>query len=814
MKKQIVSNKLFKRSLLVSAVVSGLSSTALYAEESGVAAKVDEGSVERIMVTASKRLTGLQETPVAITVVSGQSLEQAKILDINDLQTLVPTLRVSPLQRSTNTNFAIRGFGNGVNNTGIEPSVGVFIDGVYRSRAAAQIGDLPRVQQIEVLSGPQSTLFGKNASAGVISVRTLEPSYDLEGKVEVGVGNYNQQSAKGYITNGITDNLAFSLSGGFNTRDGYTDSISGLDKVNDKDRWNIRGQALYEPTDDVTVRFIADYSEIDEACCTISNAINGPAAGAIEFLGGQVTDPADPFGYTSALNKDPENTVEDSGISMQIDVEFDGFALTSITALRNNQSTWNYDIDFTSLDILRETGDIKIDTFTQEFRLISTGINKLDWMVGAFIFQEEVDSKDALLFGDDIRNYFDVLAPGLLAPVEALYGHAPGSFFSADTVIATQYVQDNDAYSLFANFDYHITDEFTATVGIAYTNDEKDITTQQQNNDVLSAIDIDNDLTVLGVPLSFIPQLAPAIPALKSFQFLPPLLELPNSVEENKTSDSKTTWSVRLAYEVNDNINVFATAATGFKASSWNLSRDTLPFTADQEAIEAAGIAQVNQGYGGRYASPEESTVYELGMKARFENGAFNVTVFDQTIDGFQSAIFVGTGFVLANAGKQSTQGIEFDSVYNPTENWSLTLAGTFLDPVYDSFEGASGVDGPVDLSGEKPAGIHEQSIIAGITYNFEFENGMYGYIRTDYLYESEVNLVENVPDSLTREVSTFNASAGLSLENGVNIQIWARNLNNDEYYVSAFPPPIQTGSFGAYPNQPSTYGASISYEF
>ncbi|MFT6901079.1 MAG: iron complex outermembrane receptor protein, partial [Colwellia sp.] len=289
----------------------------------------------------------------------------------------MPTLRVTPLQRSTNTNFSIRGFGNGTNNTGIEPSVGVFIDGVYRSRAAAQIGDLPRLQQIEVLSGPQSTLFGKNASAGVINVRTMAPSFDLEGNVEVGYGNYNQQLVKGYITNGVTDELAFSLSGGYNTRDGYTDSVSGLNKLNDKDRWNMRAQALYEPNQDVTVRFIADYSEIDEACCTVANAINGPTTGAVQFLGGIVNDSADPFSYTSALNMDPRNTVEDSGISMQVDVDYDSFAFTSITALRRNESTFIHDIDYTSLDIIRESGDTKIDTFTQELRLNSTGVNKL-----------------------------------------------------------------------------------------------------------------------------------------------------------------------------------------------------------------------------------------------------------------------------------------------------------------------------------------------------------------------------------------------------------------------------------------------------
>ncbi|MFT5388073.1 MAG: iron complex outermembrane receptor protein, partial [Candidatus Omnitrophota bacterium] len=453
----MLTTQSFKRSLLVTAVLSALSSSVIHAQENDVAQE-DDKDVERIMVTASKRLTGLQETPIAVTVVSGDLLEKANVLDINDLQTLVPTLRVTPLQRSTNTNFAIRGFGNGTNNTGIEPSVGVFIDGVYRSRAAAQIGDLPRVQQIEVLSGPQSTLFGKNASAGVISVRTMEPSYDFEGKVELGIGNYNQRTMKGYITNGITDELAFSLSGGFNTRDGYTDSVVGLSDINDKDRWNARAQALYEPTQDVKIRLIADYSEIEEACCTVDDVINGPTTGAVQFLGGVVNTPGDAFGYKSALNIDPISTVEDGGLSLQVDVDYDGFAFTSITSLRNNDQTWIHDVDYTSLDILRETGDIKIKTFTQEFRLTSTGINKFDWMVGAYIFQEEVKAEDALYFGSSMRNFFDVLtsasAPGLLGGVEGVYGIAPGSFFSADTVVDTQFVQDNDAYSLFANFDY------------------------------------------------------------------------------------------------------------------------------------------------------------------------------------------------------------------------------------------------------------------------------------------------------------------------------------------------------------------------
>ena len=400
------AKKIFKHTLVATGIVGALSATAINAQEAETA-EADDG-IERIFVTAAKRSQGLQSTPIAVTVTSGEAIERSKVLDIGDLQVLVPTLRVTPLQRSTNTNFSIRGFGNGTNNTGIEPSVGVFIDGVYRSRAAAQIGDLPRVQQVEVLSGPQSTLFGKNASAGVISVRTHGPSFDLEGKVEAGIGNFNQKQLKGYITNGISDELAFSLSGGINQRDGFTESVVGLKNLNDRDRWNIRGQALYQPTEDVAFRLIADYSELDEFCCTVADVINGPTTGAVRALGGVVLDDADPFSYESALNFDPNDIVEDGGLSLQADIDYEDFSFTSITAYRSNESSYINDVDFTSLDILKETAATEIKTFTQEFRLTSTGERKLDWMVGAFIFQEEVDTGDVLTFGNAIRNYFDV----------------------------------------------------------------------------------------------------------------------------------------------------------------------------------------------------------------------------------------------------------------------------------------------------------------------------------------------------------------------------------------------------------------------
>ena len=810
--------------LLVSVAVSmALYGGNIYAEE----ADTEEDS-NVIIITASKRPTTLQETPIAITVISEESITQTNIQDINDLQALVPTLRVTPLQHSTNTGFALRGFANGTNNTGIEPSVGIFIDGVYRSRAAAQIGDLPRLDQIEVLSGPQSTLFGKNASAGVINIRTKAPSFDLEGKVEIGVGNYNQRLVKAYVTNGISDNVAFSLSATSSTRDGYTDSLLNaqgeqLGELNDRDRTSFRGQLLWEPSDDVSLRLIADMSEIDEVCCTLDQFINGPAAGVIQLLAGGVNlSDEEHFEYKSALNFLPSNIVDDSGFSLEAEVDFGSFSFTSITAVRNNESKYRGDVDFSAADILTETKGVNIDTSTQEFRLTSTGENKFDWMVGTFIFQEDVDSTDSLIFEAQAATYFNALAQGVGAPAgmlgifETQYGLDQGTFFGDGSIIRTDFTQKNNAYSIFGTFDFHFSEQLTATLGLSYTNDEKEVNGSQINGDVLSNIDIDLTPTAAGVPITHpaFAALAPLVPILRAFQFLQPVLAFPNELEDGKSSDDDITWSLRLAYEVNDNVNLFGTASTGFKATSWNLSRDSKPLPSDLSALNTAGLARGDQKVGTRLAGPEESTVYELGMKTRFDNGAFNVTIFDQTIEGFQSSTFVGTGFVLANAGQQSTTGLEFDALYTPTENITLTLAGSFLDPTYDSFVGGLGVDGPEDFSGTTPAGIHKQSIVAGVKYDFELASGSYAYVRTDYLYESKVHVVGNAPESFTREVGTLNASAGITLLNGLNIQLWVRNLNDDEYYMSGFPTTLQAGSFTAYPNQPKTYGASVSYEF
>jgi len=808
------------------------------------------GELEEIVVTATKREQTLQEVPVAVSVVTAEVVEQAQIIDITDLQASVPSLRVTQLQTTGNTNFIIRGFGNGANNPGIEPSVGVFIDGVYRSRSAAALVDLPNLERVEVLRGPQSTLFGKNASAGVINVITAAPNMDeFDGSAAFTYGNYNQVILKGDVSGPLTDTVGFSLALNSNKRDGYFDNLALGTEINERDRWGVRGQLLFLPTDNVSLRLIADYDKMDEACCGVANLVDGPTGVAVRLIGGELV-PNDAFAYANYYDFDPSNEIENSGLSLQADIDFDnGMKLTSITAYRELSRLDNADVDFTSARMVGvNSGDTNIDTFTQELRLSASG-DVLDWMVGAYYFNEDVSYDNNIAYDVVFRPYADILSGfGVTQLEQAMQGLGllpPGvSFFGAGQGTLDYSGQDDETISLFGQGDWHVTDRVTLTGGLNYTKVDKTAFVNQTNTDVFSSISMQQvgfaaifaqltglpptpeniaanpaaaatALALSGVPCA--PETGPycnPLLGLQPLQFLPPFLDFPNAVEPGKSSDDQVTWTARVAFQATDSINVYASAGTGFKATSWNLSRDSRPFASDIPALIGAGLAVPNLTAGTRYAGPEDSTVYELGFKGNWDRTQLNVAIFDQSIKGFQSNIFTGTGFVLANAGEQSTTGVEVDALWVPIDPLRLTFSGTWLDPVYDSFEGAEGVDGPVDLSGTQPPGIPTLSLNTTATWYFDV-GAVQAFIRGEYIYEDEVQVIENVPAEVaSREVSMFNASLGFGFSNGLEVTLWGRNLTNDEFLLSAFPAVAQFGSYSGYPNQPRTYGVTLRARF
>ncbi|MFN3214350.1 MAG: TonB-dependent receptor [Henriciella sp.] len=916
----------------LTALVAGSGLSAM-AQEDG---EDDAKRLNTITITATKREQTLQDVPVAVSVVDDATIEKAEILDLNDLQSVVPSLGIRTFQTSANATFTIRGFGNGSNNVGVEPSVGVFIDGVYRSRAAAQIGDLPSIERVEVLRGPQSTLFGKNASAGVVSVVTRKPSDTFGGNVEASFGNYNLQRYKGYVTGPIADGLSFSLGGGINQRDGTaTEIVTGAD-VNQRDRWNLRGQLMFEPTENQEWRIIADIDEIDEVCCVVTNIVDDAANRAVvESLGGQIASPGDAFSREVALNRLPVNTVENRGISLHGEIDFDGFTLSTITAYRENDAFQDYDIDFSSADLASLRDDVALETFTQEVRLTSNGDGALDWMVGGFYFDEKVSRDSQLTYDSQFRDFLNVAGqielsgdptnPAVIAAItgaqaagvlpDAIAGllepavNLPAGTVGADGSGTLESVgQDDEAFSLFGTADWHLTDRLTASFGLNYTSNEKKSRLNIQSTDALAGLDLAQagyNALVVGVaqangiditnpaqvgafvsspayagiqavalniasnfdltdpafdpanPATFAPGSSNPLAAFAGFQFQPPFVNVPNAIEDGMTDDDQFTYSFRLAYDLSDNVNVYGSYATGWKSSSINLSRDSRPFPSDftpsfvlateqsigqivdpftgaviraapSSPIQDAGLAQPNLTVGTRFAEPEDSEVFEIGLKGSWENFALNVAIFDQKIENFQGNVFLGTGFVLTNAEEQSAMGLELDASWSPIENLTLNFAGTFIDPKYDSFPNGSGIDASggdfsVDQSGETPTGIPKVITSTSVLYNFGLNENWGGFFRADWQYEEDTDFYPvSSPEprallnatGFTREINLFNASLGFESAGGLGVTLWGRNLFDDEHLITTFPGVAQSGRFDGYPSQPQTYGVTVRKTF
>jgi outer membrane receptor protein involved in Fe transport len=807
-----------------------------------------------IIVTASKREQTLQETPISVSVTSGETLENAQIRDVLDLQTVTPSLRVSQLQSASATTFIIRGFGNGDNNFGIEPSVGVFIDGVFRSRSAAALSDLNAVSRIEVLNGPQSTLFGKNASAGVISVITKEPQYEFGGLVEASYGNYNALVLKGEITGPISENIAFSLDGSYNRRDGYAQIVNLNEDISDRNRWAARGQLLIEPSPDFKIRAIADYGKIDEVCCQVSTLVAGPSAPAVFAVGGALD--TNFFSFNTFLSQVPRNTVDNYGGSIQADWNIGAITLTSITAYRELQNFLDQDVDFTSADVVTETRDQTVDTFTQELRITSDFDGPINFLLGGFYFDESITQDSRLTTGADTRAFFSLLAgnPMVFNGVEAGLGLPQNSIFSPGPLTAEQFSMQNTSYSVFGTVDFEPVDGLIFTGGFNYTDDKKDFALAQQSFDELANINL-VDAFIVGATMGTVTNRAafqalptanqnallaaatnPAINpllGLTPFQFQPPFLSIPNSVEPGRTRDDKLTYLLRASYEVSPEVNIYGSYATGFKASSINLSRDSRPsaadftpgpvrssFAAPSSPITNAGLGVANLTTGSRFAGPEDATVYEVGVKGQWDGFGINLALFDQTIQGFQSFLFTGTGFQLNNAGEQSVRGFELDTTISPTRGLVFTFAATYLDALFDDF-----TESPVgDLTGLRPGGIPEWNLATSATYTHEFGNsGNQLLTRVDYAHESNTPINNGLPTFnaelgntriFQRETNIVNASMIFKLENGLEVGAWARNLLDDQFIITVFDGVAQAGTVSGYPSQPRTYGGLVRFRF
>lgn len=920
-----------RRVLTCGVALSVLSASGAMAQDP-TAELADDYGEDVIIVSPNKRAQTLQEVPVAVTVVGAQVIDDAEIIDIIDLQASVSSLRVTQLQTSSSTTFAIRGFGNGSNNPGIDPSVGVFVDGVFRSRVSSSLFDFPTLERVEVLRGPQSTLFGKNVSVGAISITTEAPSFDWEGSVEATVGNLDTVRFRGTVSGPVTDTLAFRLSGTTNNREGtYTNIVDGSENINERDRWSLRGQLLWEPTDSLSFRLIGDMDELEDACCGAVFLEQGPITQGLiaGTLGGAVPPvDADPSDRLVAVNFDPINELEGKGISLQADWDLGWGEVTSITAYRNQTDLNAIDGDFTGADLVNQTRRSEFDTFTQELRVAGEYVSDygtFNWLAGGFYFNEQLDFDSNALGGADFRAYGDALLAGVGTNFAAVEGATqliaaltadsavtgPALFpelapAGGPTVLPSglsygnglgpvgAFEQDNQLYSLFAQTDWAITDRLTITGGIGYTRDRKDVTGVLTQTDPFQNFDLEQFATsgisleaaallgdAIGTPFdltnptSFFTAAAIAaatdpmfaldragalgtavtnaglvgaglaapspflaaglgLTQLDPFQIfqLAEGFPAPGVAQDDGNTlnddgfvvDDAFTYTARVAYDITSNINGYFSYATGYKPPASNL------------ALTSASPVQATDGsIVGRFAGGEDVTVFELGFKAAYDWGFINIAVFDQTVEDFQSVVFTGVGQQLSNAGEQTVQGFEIEAAYSPIDPLNLSFGLTYLDPEFDSFESAPcpaagfvpitdedvvaacAVDGvsSVDISGTRPAGIHDVSLTTAASYRFDLPRGMTLTPRVEYLYESETALFEPENGSApTREVNQLNANILLRTEQGFDLNLWGRNLTDDDYNLAFFNSTAQVGSFNGYIAQPRTWGVSVSKDF
>lgn len=767
-----------------------------------------QAGIDEIVVTASKREQPLQDVPVSVSVVGAQDIIDAGVNDLSDIGMMIPSLRTWTLQQSSAANFEIRGFSSGVLNSGIEPSVAVYVDGVYRSRSLSSLEDFSAIERIEVLKGPQTTLFGKNAAAGVISVTSKGPESEFRSEGSLTLGNYSLRNAKFTTTGPLTDGLLFRLSGSIRERDGYFDNLTDGSTVNDRDRNALKLEFQTADAAETKIRLTLDASDLDEACCGAPGLNAGITAAVSNLLAsasgnGFVSD-YDPFNRDVHLNFSPTSQFKSSGAALNVEHSFGDIDFTSISSFRKLDTYENFDADFTATDLLSEYAkDQNFETLTQEFRLSGAG-DDFAWLVGAMYFKEDLEYKETAIFGADINPFVDTLftANGLpLANFAAILGDANLAsiwFQPGDGITDERYDMETESTSLFGQLDYDLSDTLTASVGIGYIEDEKTVLSNVTIVDPFAALP---DATFQG-----------ALAPLAGFRFFKPFTNYPNASETGVFKSDDVTYTARLSQSLDENANVYISYATGFKASSPNLS-------------EEGRNADI-----GRFARPESVSLIEVGYKRVLESGYVNAALFSQEIEDFQTTTFSGTGFVLSNAERQKSEGFEVESMFAPTDNLRLTLGATLIDAKYDSFtkgtcDATPGASADTacptgqtyrDLSGTRVAGVPKTRIAGSLSYFFDLPLALEGMFRVDHNHASEIRIASNVPEAIaSRKISTTNLMLRVHDEaREIDYDFFMKNATEDEYLLSSFPAAADTTAFRGYPNEPRLYGVTIRKSF
>ena len=780
---------------MTSASLARASALALAASAFALPALAQTARLDEIVVTAERRESPLQRTPLSVSVAAQPLLAGAGVVDIKDLAIVTPGLLVASTSNQTYTTARIRGVGTVGDNPGLESSVGVVVDGVFRARNGVALGDLGEVVRTEVLRGPQSTLFGQNTSAGVINVVTAGPRFDFGATSEVTVGDHGTRGGSVSVTGPLLeDKLAGRLYASVRRRDGLYDVRTGNGPRTETDDQNeayetVRGQLLWTPTATISNRLSADFTHRDERCCIGVQQSTGPTAGILALLSpdGGVMNPADPSARTGYANRDTNTRIKDGGVSLHTKIDPRLGLVELTTAGRQWRAVLSQDWDFTSADIAYRPDDgswsNRFRTFSEEARLTGSR-GAFDYTGGVFLLRETLLRKDAFLYGSAYEDYLGRVLTrstanpvGLAGYVSTLTGLPVGQSFVAGQGALDTYEQTATTAALFGQTTWHATDKLGLTLGLRYSHIEKDLDARYTNTDGGKACAAALARGIVNATIC-LPWANPAFNNL--------------SRSEGLTDDG---WSglARVEYQFTPAVLGYVSYARGRKSAGYNLDRAQTNLVPDASTAFA----------------PEVVDSVEVGAKATLLGGRLLLSgdAFHQAYTDFQLNTFLGTTFLVKSIPEVTAKGAELEGTYRPFAGLSLQAGVVYAQTEY----GDAPVSGLPLLAGSRLSFAPLWSGNLAGTYRRDIGAGFAVRAALAAKYSSAYNTGSDLaPEKVQGAFWLANGSVGLDSENGWSVELWGRNLFDERYSQVAFGAPFQTGTIGAFLGAPRMVGVTL----
>jgi outer membrane receptor protein involved in Fe transport len=835
----------------------------------------DEGPApsEEIIVQAQKRAQNIQDVPIAVTALSGNTLEQGGVADIRALQTISASINLNSSQtESGGTTLRIRGVGTTGNNAGLESAVGVFIDGVYVSRPSIALGELLDVQQVEILRGPQGTLFGRNTSAGALTVSTRKPEFDVFSvfaNTTVGAIDGGDLGSLFSVQGGVNipiapDQFALRFSGAARVRDGLlTSTLDNLEQ-NTRDRYFLRGQALWAPTPNFDVRFIADYQEGNDDCCDAvilreTPFIAGYAAAGLPANGGVAAS-----GFSALENRRSNSQVfkdpgEQTGYSVEANWDAGWADLTYIGSFRDSSARPNIqESDFVQLQVFTVGGvgavpQANNNTYgetqytSHEFRIAGKA-GRLNWLAGTYYGKEDIEVSAVLSLGPAFQqnlnaNLYSVLAgTGLTTPAaivaaftpafgggatgQALataFATNPGSFLASGASPTNAFAhniffQDGESTSFFTHNTLEVTDRLELTLGARWVDETKvGRFIQPSASNPACAGALGNAATLGALPVY------PLAVAYLCFPFAAPATfpgagtpaGPPTPALFNRTfKDDELVYTANASYKFTDDIRGYVSYTHGFKSGGFNLDPTAATRGADP-----------------RFKS-ELIDSLEFGLKGDFFDGRMraNLAVFASEMEDFQVLEFTGVQFVTFNVPKVEAKGFEAELQTALTENLGVSLAYTYSDAAYPSdCAPATASEVVRTLCGSPLTNAPENVAIFGFNYDRGIGDNNRFYTSGSVRYESDrrtstqpfiINATGPVrtiatPLDIQEANSKTNLRVGFgSADERWAVELWGTNIFNEITRNVTFNVPLrgfnQFSARGAFLEEPAIYGVTL----